>query len=112
MLTKSEEYLLAVLNIGKSQYINIKPDKIHISEIFSNDKQKKGMPPEFEFMIIDDDNSINININMKAIEVVHHVKSPIINYWRVHVKTTGYINFENQNEKIERVQMIEYVKIR
>lgn len=112
MLNKSEDYLLGVLNFGNSDYINIKPDKINFTEIYSDVKHKKGIPSEFVLLIKDEYNSVNVNINMKTIKAVHHLKSPIMNYWRGHVQTTGHIIYGNHSEKIDRVQMIEYFKMR
>ncbi len=108
MLNKSEDFLLAVLNDGTSDYVNIKPDKIQFSDKYS----KKGKPIEFSIQINDEDNSVNVDVKMITIEAVHHVKTPILNYWRCHVKTTGHISYGTRSEKIDRIEMIEFFKIR
>jgi len=112
MLTKSKEYLLTVLNEGESNYINIHPKKIRFLEAYSTQDRRKKIPNEFVIQVDDKDESIHIDVKMKTREAIHHVKSPVINYWRCHVKATGHISYGECSEEIDSTEMIEFLKIR
>lgn len=112
MLTKSKNFLLAVLNDGISNYINIKPEKIRLLDTYSAYDRRKKIPNEFVLQIVDEDESIYIDVKMKTIKAIHHVKTPILNYWRYHVKATGHMSYGKRSERIDRVGIIEFLKIR
>lgn len=108
MLPDHKELMLAVLNEGKSNYINIKPEKIRFfATNYTHDYGKK-IPESFTLQV--DDNSIHIAVRMETISVVRQVRMFILNYWRYHVHITGSISYGTYKEKIDNIEILELAK--
>jgi len=112
MLTKSKDFLLAVLNDDVSDYVNIKPEKIRLLDTYSAYDHREEIPDGFVLQVESEDESTYVDVKMKTIEAVHHVKTPILNYWRYHVKVAGHMSYGKRSEEIDRVGIIEFLKIR
>ena len=109
MSAKSKDFLLAVLNDGKTDYVNINPEKIQVSVMgYTYDHGGKKIPDEFTVDVKDE--RIHINVRMKTIEAVRYIRMPFVKYWRYHVHATGHISYDERCEEIDQVEIIEFLK--
>lgn len=103
--------LLAIVNNEKKGFYNINPENI----IFKPDRyildNKKKTPTYFTLKIDDIINKtpIKADIEMK-VQNMHYssvLRSP---YWRYHVQTSGFISVNGKKEKIDDIQIMEFLK--
>jgi predicted secreted hydrolase len=103
--------LLAIVNKDQKGFYNINPKNI----IFKPDSyildNKKKTPTYFTLKIDEmiDQTHIKADIEMKVKDLHYSsvLRSP---YWRYHVQTSGFISIDDNEEKIDDVQIMEFLK--
>lgn len=107
---RGKPFKLAVLNEGESNVISIKPENIRFAITRFNRDGWRRIPADFLLEVDDAGNSLFIHVVMKTIEFNHHVKTPFVNYWRFHTRTTGTISYRSRTENVDTMQILEYAK--
>jgi hypothetical protein len=101
---------LLVINEKKGGYINVKPENIDFIGKDLKQNNKKEIP--HTFILKAKDKVIDLNFEMKVLDI-HHVKMMLImNYWRFHVLCNGYININSKKEKIKETHIAEFLRFK
>lgn len=109
--SSSNSMKVGIVNQGNNKYYNINPECIK----FKSDKiervQGKKTPTMFTVKIDDVVNNIpiNVNIKMEAYEIQYD-RVLIAPYWRYHVKTSGEISVDNKKEKVDNIEIMEFLR--
>jgi len=108
--TESLSCPLLVINQKNQGYMNIDPKCISIIAEEMQEENRKKIPNGFTIDAKNDDISLHVDMEVLGI---HHVKiMAIMKYWRYHVRCTGSIIFNSIKEKIDRMQMAEYLRFK
>jgi predicted secreted hydrolase len=101
---------ILVVNENKKSYINICPKDIEF--IGYNLKKRNGKYIPYHFDLKAKTKNIIFDISMD-VSTSHYVKKIIImDYWRYHVLYKGSITINGETEKVNNVQMAEFVRFR
>ena len=101
---------ILVVNENKKNYINIRPKDIEF--IGYNSKKRNGKYIPYHFDLKAKTKNIHFDVSMD-VSTVHHVKKIfIMHYWRFHVLYDGSITINGKTEKVNDVQMAEFVRFR
>jgi len=101
---------ILVVNENKKNYINIRPKDIEF--IGYNSKKRNGKYIPYHFDLKAKTKNIHFDVSMD-VSTVHHVKKIfIMHYWRFHVLYEGSITINGKTEKVNDVQMAEFVRFR
>ncbi len=103
--------LLAVVNKERDDFYNINPNNIDFkADNYIRDHRKKT-PTQFKLKIDDIVNGASIKLDVKMkVRNLHYssvLRSP---YWRYHVDTSGFVSIDGQKERIDNVQIMEFLK--
>ena len=101
---------LLVINTDNGGYITVDSDKVDFT--VSDITLKNGMfiPMSYGFHVNDD--AVDIDVAMMVTDV-HHVRIPgLASYWRYHVQCTGDITIDGETERIDEVQIAEFIRFR
>ena len=101
---------ILVVNENKENYINIRPKDIEF--IGYNLKKRNGKYIPYHFDLKAKTKNINFDISMD-VSTIHYVKKIVImDYWRYHVLYKGSITINGKTEKVNNMQMAEFVRFR
>ena len=104
--------ILAVFSQDSKGYIPSSADKIYFKPDNFVRNHRKKMPTSFSLIINDivDGVPIKADVKMEA-EEIHFDKVLIIApYWRYHVKAKGFISVGSLKEKVNEIQIMEFLK--
>ena len=102
--------ILAVVNKEKEGFFNIKPEKIFFKPDDFIIDHKKKTPTSFIIKINDVVQNISIKAEIEMKENDLHYSTVLGSpYWRYHVKTKGYISIDGEEEKIDDIQIMEFL---
>jgi predicted secreted hydrolase len=104
--------ILAVFNQDNKGYLSAKAENIFFTaDKFIKNKRRK-MPTFFTVKIDDEVNGKKIKTDVKMeVKEFHFDKVMIIApYWRFHVRAEGYISIGSKKEKVNEIQIMEYLK--
>ncbi len=107
-ITKSQkrQQKLAIFNSNK-EYFSIEPDEIEYEIHQKSIDHKKEMPIKYSLKI--DSKKLFLYINAESLNY-HHTGIPSVNYWRYHVRNVGEIKIGSLIEKIDNIEISEYLK--
>ena len=105
--------LIAVVNKDDGGFYNIKPEKV----FFKPDKyvKSRGKKIPYEFLLKFDDvvdkTPIDVEIKMH-VKDFHYGKVLTRPYWRYHVNSKGYIMTGGKKEKLDNMEIIEFISFK
>jgi hypothetical protein len=103
--------LIVIVNKGLTDFYNINQENIILElDNFIYDHHRKT-PTKYvlKFDDVIDSTSIVAEIEMNVIDL--HYNSVFFSpYWRYHVHATGFISVDNHEEKIDNVQIMEFLR--
>ena len=104
--------LVAIISKDKGSYYNINPEKINFKTSKYIKDHRKKMPSKFNINLQDiiQNNEIKAEIEMN-VKNIHFNSVLSVPYWRFHTKNKGYISINNDKEKIDDIEIMEYLKI-
>jgi hypothetical protein len=99
-----------VVNKINGGYINIKPENI---SFLGNDlrlNNKKNIP--YSFILQGKNEKVDLNFQMKVLDI-HHVKMMLrMNYWRFHLLCDGYVKMNSKKESIKEMHIAEFLRFK
>jgi predicted secreted hydrolase len=104
--------LIAVINKDQNCFYNINPANIDFKpDNYISDHHRKT-PSRFSLKINDTIDNINViaDIKMELIGL-HFSKVLSAPYWRYHVHISGFISINKKKEKIDNIQIMEFLRI-
>ena len=108
--TRSIGQPILVVNEIEGNYYNIKPKDITF--IGSNLKNDSGKNIPYTFKLKAKTNEVDLDIDMNVTKT-HHDKIMLrYHYWRYHVHCTGHIKIKNKMEKVDKLQIAEFLNFR
>jgi len=109
--SSSNSMRVGIVNQGNDKYYNINPERIKFKTDKPEKVQGKKTPTIFTVEIDDVVNNIPINVNLKmeAYEI-QYGRVLMVPYWRYHVKTSGEISVDNKKEKVDNIEIMEYLR--
>lgn len=112
---KSKKDIISVFNKDYDTFYNINPEKVEISTVNYELKNRKKIPKVINLKINDETtNNFNISCEVKMeIVDVQYIRIFTIKYWRYHILTSGEISIGNHFEKFyNKPQIIELLKFK
>jgi len=109
-ITRISEDPFIVINKKDGEYINIPTNSISL--VPTNLRFNNGKFIPNSFILIVDDEDVQINIEMEVLETHHIRKFGFINYWRYHLHCAGDITIDGQTEIIDQNSIAEFVRFR
>jgi len=101
---------LVVVNRKDGGYTNIKTENIKFDAKDFQTEKRKTIPPSFT--IDAKDKNISLHVDMKSLGI-HHVKiMGLMNYWRYHVRCTGFIAADSDREDIDEIHIAEFLRFK
>jgi predicted secreted hydrolase len=101
---------ILVINEKNGGYINIKPENIDFLGKDLKLNHKKEIPHYFNLKAKDE--KVDLDFNMKVIDVHHSKIMSTMNYWRYHVLCDGYIKVNSKKETIKETYIAELLRFR
>jgi len=102
---------LVVISENNGGYQNIKQDDIQfaIGDLRITDWML--IPHSFDIVIQTE--NVSLNVHMQSLDVHYYpIMGGIMNYWRYHMKCTGFITVGSQTELIDDVVIAEFLRFR
>jgi hypothetical protein len=103
--------LVAIISKDNGPYFNINPEKINFQTSKYIKDHRRNMPSKFNLnlheIIQNNEIKAEIEMNVKNIHFNSVLTAP---YWRFHIKNKGYISINNDKEKIDDIEIMEYLK--
>ena len=101
---------LMIINKINDGYINIKPENISFIGDDLRLDHKKYIP--YRFILQGKNDKIDLNFQMKVLDI-HHVKMMLrMNYWRFHALCNGYIKINSKKEVIKETHIAEFLRFK
>lgn len=100
--------ILAVFNQDNNGYISANTKNIFFEKDKFIKNHRKKMPTSFTIKI--DDKELKADVKMEAKETHFDKVMVIAPYWRYHVKAEGYISIGSKKEKVNEIQIMEYLR--
>ncbi|UCD14670.1 MAG: hypothetical protein JSW60_04410, partial [Thermoplasmatales archaeon] len=107
MNTRFTGEMLGVLNHKDMNPIMLDPDDVKLSIDKYMFDHGRFIPKIFSLQIEND--WLYVDVKMETLNV-HHVKLPLVNYWRYHVRIVGTITLNQVSEEIDSVEISELMK--
>ena len=101
---------LLVINEKNGDYQSIKSEHIKINAGDYRFTKWLLVPHSFDIIIQTD--NVLVNIHMEALNTHYNSIIYIINYWRYHMKCTGYITVGSKTEIIDDIAITEFIRFR
>jgi len=103
---RADEELIVILNRNQ-EYISINPRDV----CFTIEKQVMDhgkIIPTTCCLNVEND-LLHLDVKMESINF-HRISIPTVNYWRHHIRNTGTIQIDSVSQKIDNIEISEYVK--
>lgn len=110
MKSISSSKLLIIINKKYGGYINIKPENIRFTAKDFQPEKGKQIPSSFSIDATDE--NISLHIDMKSLGIHHFKIMGIMNYWRYHVRCTGFITVDSKREDIDEIHIAEFLRFK
>lgn len=104
---KNNKENLVVLNTEKEGFVSIPSENILIEPIKSVKNRRKKIPTCYKLNV--ENNNIVLDVKVESVKF-HHLKIPSVNYWRHHVKNTGFIKIGSKTKKIDSFEILEQLR--
>ncbi len=102
---------LVVISENNGGYQNIKQDDIQFE--VGDMRLTKWMLIPHSFDIVVHTENVSLNVHMQSLDVHYDpLIGGIMNYWRYHMKCTGFITVGSQTELIDDLVMAEFLRFR
>jgi len=98
---------LIVVNEKNNGYYNIDPSCINFKIGDLRRFGRKKIP--YHFSITADDNLINLELDMKVLDIHHAKIMGVFNYWRYLINYIGFISSKGKEEKIGETRIAEFL---
>ena len=110
LLTRFTIIPIIVVNEKYGKYRSINGSNIQfLAEDFRFDK---GLLIPYFFSLGAQDGDISLEVTMEVLNVHHERFMGVSNYWRYHVKCTGFICVGDQREQIDEILISEFIRFR
>ncbi len=101
---------ILIINTLHAGYINIPSSKIEFTA--KNYSITNGLLLPYSFTIKVHTQDINIMVDMEVVSVHHDRVMGVLNYWRYHVKCTGFITIYGETEPVNSLHIGEFFRFR
>ena len=101
---------LVVISENNGGYQNIERDDIRFTA--GNFYLTNWMIVPHSFRIVVQTENVSLNVQMQSLDMHYNSFIGIINYWRYHMKCTGYITVGSQTEIIDDIIIAEFLRFR
>ena len=111
-IVKSNKYeILAVINKDNEKFYNIDPKNILLTIDTDTKAGRFKAPSHFHIKIQEtiEDIPIDVDVDMHS-QGIHYNSIIIAPYFRYHVSSTGYISIGSENEQVNKMQIMEYLR--
>jgi len=99
---------LLVLSKVDDGYTSFKQENIRF--VAEDIRKEDGKPVPHHFVLDAFNENISLHVTMKILGIHRARMMGIMNYWRYHAKCTGSIAVDDEEEKIDEVHMIEFLR--
>lgn len=111
--SKSESEYQAIISCDGGRFFDVHADKIWFSANGKKIYEKKETPTLFRLVIDDVVDGITIQAEVCCEVVGIHLDKVLGSpYWRYHVKTSGFLCVDGKTEKIDGLEIMEFLRFR
>ena len=102
---------LLIISENNGSYQNVEQDDIQFT--VGDFRLTNWMIVPHSFSIVVQTDNVSLDVNMKTLDIHYDpIMSSIINYWRYHMKCTGFITVGSQKEIIDDIIIAEFFRFR
>jgi hypothetical protein len=98
---------IVVLNQKNGKPIEIDPEDVKITIIEYIFSHRERIPKKFTLEIEND--RLHVNVDIETLNT-NHVKLPLLNYWRYHLRIVGTITLDSVTEYIDNIGISELMR--
>lgn len=98
---------ISVLNQKNGKPVEIDPEDVKITVTEYALSNRKRIPKKITLEI--ENERLLVNISMETLNT-NHVKLPLLNYWRYHLRIVGTITLDSVTENIDNISLSEFMR--
>ena len=98
---------IVVLNQKNGKPIEIDPEDVKITVVEYTFSHGKRIPKKFTLEI--ENERLHVDVSIETLNT-NHVKLPLLNYWRYHLRIVGTITLDSVTENIDNIGLSELMR--